>query len=221
MPSALTKKSPLTVTPWPHQHSWQLGETAALAVFALIVTSFTGATYARNIIWRDEVSLFQDVAEKSPFKARAHVGLANANESSDMTIARYESSLMLNPDDAEAHNNLGIAYDKRGMTEKALEHFNAALRLQPYRAEIYNNLGNAYDVLGLRDKAIECYESAIKIQPDYAQAYFNLGVLYEHSGLPDKAIEQYQRAVKLWPLFTFAQQRLTLLSARHPHQKTP
>jgi tetratricopeptide (TPR) repeat protein len=51
--------------------------------------------------------------------------------------------LTLQPDDAEAHNNLGAAFAQRGELHKALEHFEAALRLRPDFADAKRNLERA------------------------------------------------------------------------------
>jgi hypothetical protein len=40
------------------------------AMLAVIIIALTGATYARNSVWKDEMSLWQDVVNKSPDKAR-------------------------------------------------------------------------------------------------------------------------------------------------------
>jgi len=57
--------------------------------------------------------------------------------------------LRLDPDYAEAHNNLGIALARKGKLEAAGVHFKETLRLNPNFAGARNNLNK---ILALREK---------------------------------------------------------------------
>jgi len=43
-----------------------------------------------------------------------------------------------------AHNNLGIAYNEKGMLDEAITEFERALAINSNFAEAHYNLGNAY-----------------------------------------------------------------------------
>jgi len=45
-------------------------------------------------------------------------------------ILKYETAVRQNPNDAEAHKNLGNAYVRRGMTDRAIYEFNRAIELK-------------------------------------------------------------------------------------------
>jgi tetratricopeptide (TPR) repeat protein len=65
-----------------------------------VVLILTGATYARNRVWGDEVTLWQDVVKKSPRKARGDNNLGNAYRSLgnfDEAIKQYQFALQLDP----------------------------------------------------------------------------------------------------------------------------
>jgi hypothetical protein len=49
---------------------WRHADNAAAATIFVIVIILTGATYARNEVWKSGISLWQDVINKSPKKAR-------------------------------------------------------------------------------------------------------------------------------------------------------
>ena len=49
----------------------------------------------------------------------------------DAAISQYQESLRLNPDNAEAHYNLGTALGKKGQIAKAICQYQEALRLKP------------------------------------------------------------------------------------------
>jgi tetratricopeptide (TPR) repeat protein len=63
-------------------------------------------------------------------------------------IAQFEAALRINPNFAEAHNNLGIALAStgRGLPE-AVTHFETALRINPGYAQASANLRNALSLL--------------------------------------------------------------------------
>ena len=46
----------------------------------------------------------------------------------------------MNPNHAEAHNNLGTALGLNGQTEEAIQHFQEALKLNPDYADARRNL---------------------------------------------------------------------------------
>lgn len=173
-----------------------------LISLGILVIVFSAATYKRNIIWQDEISLWRDVVIKSPDNARGHnnLGVAYWSKSGiDKAIEYYETAIRLKPNYADAHSNLGIAYQDKGLPDKAIDYYQIAIRLKPDYAEAYYNLGNIYREKDLPYKAIEHYQAAIRLKPDYADAYYNLGVVYENEELNDKATEYFSAARKLSP----------------------
>jgi tetratricopeptide (TPR) repeat protein len=175
---------------------------AFVSFLVVIPLALSAATYSRNTVWINKISLWEDVVKKSPAKARGHNNLGNTyadNGFYDKAIEHYEKAISLKPDYAEAYNNLGNAYKNKGLTDKALEHFRTAIKLEHYYAEAHKNLGITYGAKGLTDKAIEHFRIALKMKPDYTEAHLNLGVAYGRKGLTDKAIEHLETTVRLKP----------------------
>ena len=117
----------------------------------------------------------------------------------DKAISFFLRAIELDPDDAAAYNNLGIAYNSQGNTTKAIELFEKAIELDPDYANPYYDLGIAYKAQGNYTKAIQSYEKAIELKPDYATAYNNLGIAYKNQGNFTKAIQSYEKAIELDP----------------------
>ena len=93
------------------------------------------------------------------------------------------------------YNNLGEAYDKLGLYDKAIAEFKAALAISP---DYYYGLGNLGNIYGKKEeywKAIEYFEKALKIKPDYAPAHYNLAKAWHKVGQPEKALEHYRQAI--------------------------
>ena len=77
----------------------------AIAIGVIIVI-FSIATYQRNLIWKDELSLWSDVVKKSPFKTRGRSNLAEVylrlGHNSE-AMQEYKSILTLDSKNARAH----------------------------------------------------------------------------------------------------------------------
>ena len=186
-------------------------DRVVIGVLAVIVVVLTGTTYARNIIWKDEVSLWEDVVSKSPKNERGYNNLGYTYQSLgflDKALEHYQTAIKLNPDYYMAYVNLGNTYQSSGFLDKAIKNYQTALKLNPEIPEAYNNLGVVYKSQGLIDKAIEQYQIAIKLNPNMPGPYNNLGIAYVSKRLIDKAIDYYQIAIKLKPDFSEAHYNL-------------
>ncbi|MGC2458393.1 MAG: tetratricopeptide repeat protein [Gallionellaceae bacterium] len=58
----------------------------------------------------------------------------------DAAAASYSRALSLKPDNAEAHNNLGIVRNSRGRLDAATASFQKAISLNPDYADAHFNL---------------------------------------------------------------------------------
>ena len=88
-------------------------------------------------------------------------------------------ALKINPDYAEAHNNLGVVLaTKQGNFSEAIKHYLKALQISSKYASAHNNLGNALTHQGNYQDAIYHYKEALQINPNYIEAYYNLEKVY-------------------------------------------
>ena len=84
----------------------------------------------------------------------------NKNE---QAIENYKKAVELNPNEAVNYNNLGNAYRKIGLLQKAEELLNKAINLNPNLADAYSNLGHVtYDMKDI-EKSIYNYIKAFKL----------------------------------------------------------
>jgi tetratricopeptide (TPR) repeat protein len=178
---------------------WKVIGSAVAGMMAIIVIILTGTTYARNSVWKDELTLWQDVVNNSPNKARGHNNLGDAYKNIGMiekAKEQYQIAIKLSPGAFIAHNNLGNLYNAKGLMDKSIEHYHIAISINPNYKIAYNNLGNAYYSQGLYDEAIINYIKAIKIYPYYSKAHNGLGNVYKSQGFIDMAIREYRIALK-------------------------
>ena len=117
-------------------------------------------------------------------------------------------ALLLRPDWAEAHFNLGNACTDLGKLDLAIACYQRAVQLKPDYAEMHNNLGLAWRDHGDLDQAVACYQRALQLKPGYAEAHNNLGNVFMRKGKPDEAAACYQRALELKPDYAEAHNNL-------------
>lgn len=89
-------------------------------------------------------------------------------------IEEYATVVQLRPDFPEAHNNLGVAFKKKGDLEKAMESFNRALELRGDYSEAWSNRGWVYAEQKKWSEARGDFERALEFKPDDEGALYGL-----------------------------------------------
>ncbi|MBI2917515.1 MAG: tetratricopeptide repeat protein [Chloroflexi bacterium] len=79
-------------------------------------------------------------------------------------IADYTRAIQLDPKDAAAYNNRGIAYRKLGQPKEAIADYTRAIQLDPKDAAACNNRGYAYQALGMGKEAQADFARAEKLR---------------------------------------------------------
>jgi Tfp pilus assembly protein PilF len=180
----------------------------SVIVIALLLT---GLTYSRNKVWNDELTLWQDVVNKSPGKARGitNLGVAYSEEGNlDRSIKYYKKAISVDPSYDLAYSNLGSAYFDKGFIDESIKEFRNAININPANADFYNNLGSAYLAKGFIGEAIEAYRNAVNINQSSAFSHYNLGCAYFDLGLIDEAIIAYRNAINIDPYYASAHYNL-------------
>jgi len=171
---------------------------AAVAVSAL----HAAVTVQRNLVWRDDLSLWTATVEASPESAfaRTDLGLVLA-ERGDVggAIEQYERAIAIEPSSARAHNNLGVAYEKVGRIDLAIRHLLAATRGEPPYSKAWVNLGNLYVHQGRLDDAIAAYRTAVQLKPESVEYRVSLGNALARKGDEAGALAEYRAALAADP----------------------
>jgi tetratricopeptide (TPR) repeat protein len=88
-------------------------------------------------------------------------------------LADYTQAIRLDPNDAAAYNNRGIAYkdrNDRGDIDLAIADYTQAIRIDATLVPAYNNRGNAYYTKKEYQQAVIDYTQALKLEPNNAEA---------------------------------------------------
>ncbi|HVQ39318.1 MAG TPA: tetratricopeptide repeat protein, partial [Pyrinomonadaceae bacterium] len=150
----------------------------------------------------------------------------------------------LDPRLSEAHNLLGVAYDKKGLGDRAKDSYERAVKEEPEDAQTLNNLGFSLYQNGNYRAAVDRLKRAAKLAPTDERILNNLGLalcrlgkfqeafksfaraagpltgnlntgrMLERFGRDDDAIKYYEDARRIDPTSTFAVQRLANLYKR-------
>ena len=107
-----------------------------------------------------------------------NVSLKNFEDAIDC----FSKSLKINPNYAEANNNMGALLKTIGRTKDSVAYFEKAINIKPDFSNAYNNLGASYNVMGKWDLALENYNKCLKINPnekDSSNNLINLLTFYE------------------------------------------
>lgn len=174
------------------------------AEFILVVTLIllASTTYFRNSVWKNEYTLWSDVAQKSPNKAMPHVNLGNAFVRRGMlepAEREFKATLNIDTRDTRAINGLAVIYLKQKNYDEAIRLFEILATDKPNEAPFHSNLGVVYMEKGLLDEAIKRFNTSIKVDPAFPDAYANLGLAYKKKGLLKEAKQEFERALQLSP----------------------
>ena len=130
---------------------------------------FSFWTYARNKVWQDELTLYADIYEKSPNKARVNndygtalMGAGRINEA----LPIIEKALQLYEKEIEHQQggfgygmsiinlNLGILYQNKGEYYKAIFYLNKSLKHFYYSVSAHFQIGFCYSQIGRYEEAV-------------------------------------------------------------------
>ena len=105
----------------------------------------------------------------------------------------------LAPLDAEAHGNLGMAWQERGDLGQAVASYTRALELNPDFVEAHGNLAAALLAQGEFELAEQASLHALTLRPDYVKALVNLGDVQQAMARHQDAVASYEQALVLQP----------------------
>jgi Tfp pilus assembly protein PilF len=159
-------------------------------------------------------------------------------------ISELSMAASLDPRLTEAHNLLGVAYDKKGLADRAKESYERAVKEEPEDAQTLNNLGFSLYQNGNYRAAVDRLKRAAKLAPTDERILNNLGLalcrlgkfqdafkhfaratgplngnlntarMLERFGRDEDAIKYYEDARRVDPNSTFALKRLSDLYKR-------
>jgi Tfp pilus assembly protein PilF len=130
-------------------------------------------------------------AQENLERGRALLNRGNATDA----IAVLSTAVSTDPALHEAHNLLGVAYEMKGLRDRAFDSFEKALKADNDNGEYLNNLGFLYFKNGDNDKAAKYLKRAVKVAPQTQRYWNNLGLVQAQRAKFDEAYDCFARAV--------------------------
>jgi tetratricopeptide (TPR) repeat protein len=128
-----------------------------------IHANYAAALFKTSGRWKDAVAEYREALRLRPEFPKADAGLRQALANDPAKMEPFLAQLRLHPDDADAHNNLGVLMARMpGRSEEALTQLATAVRLQPKR-EYQLNLASLLMSLGRDAEALEQFEAAQRL----------------------------------------------------------
>jgi tetratricopeptide (TPR) repeat protein len=145
----------------------------------------------------DMLKVAKELHEKYPNDVRGATILGRdqlLNRNPEQALRIFEELLAVDPNNAEAYNEIGYYYGYRGEYDKAMDKLNKYQFIAPNTANPFDSLAEVQANSGHYNEAIENCNRALAIKPDFAPAFWHLGVAAEGMGEYAKAIEYYEKA---------------------------
>ena len=124
----------------------------------------------------------------------------------EKAAAAFQEAIKLDPELAEAHFRLGLAYDAIGKEQeaeeaykKAVEKYKKYLVANSKDAEGHYNLGQAYAGLHLYTEAVKEYRQATRLKDDDADIFYDLGTALMKLAQYDEAAAAFSKSLEIDP----------------------
>jgi Tfp pilus assembly protein PilF len=111
-------------------------------------------------------------------------------------IASLSTAASLDPKLSQAHSLLAVAYDRKGLRERAREEYARAVDVNESDAQAMNNLGYSLYLNGNYRAAVERLKRAAKLAPNDSRILNNLALAQVHLGKYDDAYKNFARDEK-------------------------
>jgi tetratricopeptide (TPR) repeat protein len=114
-------------------------------------------------------------------------------------IEKFQRALDRNPRSADAHRELGDAYERLGRATDARAAYARAIELRPASWANHNYLGAFLTSEGRYDEAAKAFEQALALAPDNARLHSNLAAVRLRQERPAEAEAALRRSLELQP----------------------
>lgn len=185
-----------------------------ILLFVLVLLSYGFKTQLRNADWKSEYDLYTADVINSPESSRTHyrLGMAYMKERAHLAkdekvknqwlrkaVGELKKAIEIYPGYADAQGELGLAYQRLGYLDLAVERYNIVLAKKPTHKTTLNNMGTVLFNQAKFEQAIDYFLRALKSDPKYKDAMGNLASCYGTIGQYDEAIKWFKKAIDIDP----------------------
>jgi tetratricopeptide (TPR) repeat protein len=167
-----------------------------------------GFTLLKEGRYDEAIASFEESAGRDPLSTNAvaqRAGMAQGSAALrqgklQTALGHLRAAVEFDPDSAEAHRLLGIAYRMDDDADNSIEQLRTAIRLNPRDERSRIALGDVLVSLGRVAEAEREFDASIEAIPGSGQSHYNLGWLLQSLWRPSEALRQFEEAVACNPL---------------------
>ena len=153
---------------------------------------------------RAELERFQELRERTQLESRVSVLMRQAQErmrAGNPGEAKnlYQQVIRQDALHAEAHANLGVAFEQLGRGDLAEAMFRKAIDLRPDYADAHLNLGLKRAARGQFEDALGNISEAVRLTPDHAAARQGLAMVLTRLNRPNEAVPHFEAVLRRNP----------------------
>ncbi len=182
-----------------------------------ILVLYSGLTIARNMDWKDRITLFRKDIPAVEQSAQAHNLLAlhlfiSSNKEADRNkqnelrkeaAIHFKRALEIYPRFLNASFDYARLLEAMGRNDEALKAYQHTTTIDSNFTSPYFSMGIIYQNLEQYGRAAECYEKYLSNHQREEVAYANLSFAYYKQGLYEKSIEVSRRSIAANPTNSF------------------
>ncbi|MGC2062927.1 MAG: tetratricopeptide repeat protein [Thermodesulfovibrionales bacterium] len=171
-----------------------------ILLFFMIFVAMAFLTVKQIGIWKNGITLWSNVIEKSP---EGYFPYLNRGElfwksgQLDEALADFDKAIAVIPSFHTLYNKLGVAYGENNSFDKAIECFNKSLAINPNDDAAYYYRGYTYTFINEYDRALEDFTRAIELNQGNVKAYVQRANLYLQRGEKGLARSDFRKACEL------------------------
>ncbi|ETR69595.1 MAG: hypothetical protein OMM_03837 [Candidatus Magnetoglobus multicellularis str. Araruama] len=184
-----------------HQQSFRI-KFLTIIFTVLLVATLSVKTYNQCKKYKSESILWTDTLSCNPRSIVPHDRMALiAVAQNDYQRAQYhlQQSILIDPNNWQAHMNAGNLFNKQQQTERAKNQYLKALAIHPNRLEILINLGQLYIEEKEYESAKTYFLKALSLEPGNAYVNYQLGMLLMREGKFGEALFYFQSVIEVSP----------------------
>jgi protein O-mannosyl-transferase len=200
---------------------FQKNKWAGFTFLILILGFYSLKTSSRNLVWKDDYTLFSTDVMVSKNSAKAHSSLAynriekfkvtkdslEGRRILDEAVIHLDKTIQLYPRNINAIHLLGNSYYMRKEYLKAAETYEKYLELIPTGKDVIKNLQASYREQGRMmalkqldlDQALDYLIKALKINPNDSRLLESLGIAYGVKENFPESIKYFNKALEMNP----------------------
>ena len=115
------------------------------------------------------------------------------------SVTLFQHAVDVEPDDALAWRNLGVAYHDLKQDQRAVAALKQSVRLMPYDVHAWTDLAVAFSAVGQPADAAECFGKALEMNPDDPYLLYDVALSYAAQGQWARVEEARERLRRIRP----------------------